>query len=71
MRVWLWLLAILVVVGAGVGIYMLRPVTGLARDLTLVGDLTRGQYLIRLGDCITCHTDKKNGVAEFGGGPGW
>lgn len=70
MRVWLWLLAVAVVVGAGIGIYMLRPVTGPARDLTLVGDATRGHYLIRLGDCITCHTDKKNGVAELAGGPG-
>jgi len=71
MRFWTWLLVVLVlVVGVGVAVYMLRPVNGPARDLTLTGDVTRGQYLIRLGDCITCHTDKKNGVAELGGGPG-
>lgn len=71
MRFWTWLLVVIVLVaGIGTAIYLLRPVTGPARDLTLVGDVARGQYLIRLGDCITCHTDKKNGVAELGGGPG-
>lgn len=69
MRAWMWLLAAVAVAGIGVAVYMLRPVSGPPRDLTLVGDVARGQYLIRLGDCITCHTDKKNGVAEFGGGP--
>lgn len=71
MRFWTWLLVVIVLVaGIGTAIYLLRPVTGPARDLALVGDVARGQYLIRLGDCITCHTDKKNGVAELGGGPG-
>lgn len=70
MRAWMWLLAAAIVVAGGVSLYMLRPVQGAARDLTLVGDEARGQYLLRLGDCITCHTDKKNGVAELGGGPG-
>ena len=70
MRAWIWLLAAAIVVAGGVSLYMLRPVQGAARDLTLAGDVARGQYLLRLGDCITCHTDKKNGVAELGGGPG-
>ena len=70
MRFWAWLVMVVILaVGAGAAIYFLRPVNGPARDLTLVGDAARGQYLIRLGDCITCHTDTKNGVAEFGGGP--
>lgn len=69
MRIWLWLLGLVVVGGIGVGVYMLKPVTGPARDLTLVGDATRGAYLIRLGDCVTCHTDAKGGGAELAGGP--
>lgn len=69
MRAWVVGLAVLAVIGIGVAIYFLRPVTGPARDTTLVGDVARGQYLIRLGDCVTCHTDSANGVAEFGGGP--
>ncbi|MBK8085614.1 MAG: cytochrome c [Devosia sp.] len=68
MRAWQWLFAVAVVVAAGTAVYFLRPVNGPARDLALLGDATRGAYLIRLGDCITCHTDAKNGGAEFGGG---
>ncbi len=59
MRFLRWLVIVIVVVGIGVGIYMLTPVRGPARDLTLVGDVTRGNYLIRLGGCVTCHTDPK------------
>ena len=37
-----------------------------ARDLTLVGDASRGAYLIRLGCRVTCHTDPedKNGYSS-------
>ncbi len=52
-----WLVVLVVVIGGGIGLYMLTPVQGPARDLTLVGDVTRGAYLIRLGGCVTCHTD--------------
>jgi mono/diheme cytochrome c family protein len=62
-----WLIAVVIVVGAGVGAYMLTPVQGPARDLTLVGDATRGAYLMRLGGCVTCHTDPQNKDAVLGG----
>lgn len=55
-----WLIAVVVVVAIGGGIYMLTPVRGPARDTSLVGDVAHGQYLIRLGGCVTCHTDPKN-----------
>ena len=58
---------VVVVVGAGIGIYMLTPVRGPERDLTLVGDATRGAYLIRLGGCVTCHTDRKAPDAMLAG----
>lgn len=67
MRFLLWLVAVIVVIGAGVGIYMLTPVRGPARDTTLVGDVERGNYLIRLGGCVTCHTDPKNKDALLAG----
>ena len=70
MRLWRWIILVVVILGAGIGIYMLTPVTGPARDLTLVGDATRGQYLIRLGGCVTCHTDPANETAELAGGAG-
>jgi mono/diheme cytochrome c family protein len=70
MRRWLWVLGILVVAGIGVAFYMLQPVRGPVRDLTLAADAERGAYLIRLGGCVSCHTDRKNGGAELAGGPG-
>ncbi len=70
MRKWVWAaLGVAALVGAGVAVYMLKPVTGPARDLTLAADATRGAYLIRLGGCVACHTDVANGVPELGGGP--
>jgi mono/diheme cytochrome c family protein len=63
-----WVLAVIVVLALGAGIYLLKPVRGPERDLTLVGDVERGNYTIRLGGCIGCHTDTANGGAQFGGG---
>ncbi len=70
MRLLRWIILVVVVVGAGIGIYMLTPVTGPARDLTLAGDAEHGAYLIRLGGCVTCHTDAKAGGAQLAGGAG-
>lgn len=70
MRRWLWVLGVLVVVGLGAAVYLLKPVTGPARDLTLVGDVERGSYLIRLGGCVACHTDVESGRAPLSGGAG-
>ena len=70
MRLWRWIVLIVVLVGGGIGIYMLTPVTGPGRDLTLVGDAGHGAYLIRLGGCVTCHTDPKNKEAMLAGGLG-
>ncbi|RYE88233.1 MAG: c-type cytochrome [Hyphomicrobiales bacterium] len=62
-------LAVLVVAGIGAGVYLLRPVEGPARDLTLVGDAAHGAQLMRLGGCVACHTDAPNGRAMLAGGP--
>lgn len=70
MRRWLWVLGVLAVIGIGAGVYLLKPVSGPARDLTLVGDVERGNYLIRLGGCVACHTDKAGGRAFLSGGSG-
>jgi mono/diheme cytochrome c family protein len=67
MRPLAWIVAVVVVIAAGIGIYMLTPVRGAARDTTLVGDATRGEYLLRLGGCVTCHTDPKNKDAVLAG----
>jgi mono/diheme cytochrome c family protein len=67
MRFARWLIGVILVVGIGVGLYMLTPVRGPARDATLVGDASRGAYLIRLGGCVTCHTDPKDKDALLAG----
>ena len=70
MRRWIWGVAALAVIGIGTAIFMLKPVRGPARDLTLVGDVEQGNYLIRLGGCVACHTDAANGRAYLSGGAG-
>ena len=70
MRRWLVVLGVLVVVAIGAGVYFLKPVTGPARDLTLVGDVERGNYLIRLGGCVACHTNTATDTGLLAGGVG-
>ncbi|SFV26495.1 Cytochrome c, mono-and diheme variants [Devosia crocina] len=66
-----WLAAgVVAVLGVGVAAYMLKPVSGPARDLTLVGDAERGNYVLRLGGCVACHTNAAAGGAELAGGVG-
>ena len=70
MRRWWQVVGVLAIIGLAAGVYVLRPVSGPARDLTLVGDVVRGNYLIRLGGCVACHTDTANGGAFLSGGAG-
>lgn len=68
MRIFRWLLLLAVVVGIGVAVYLLKPVNGPARDLTLTADATRGAYVMTLGGCVACHTDSKNNGPLLAGG---
>ena len=70
MRRGLVILGVLAVVAAGATIYLLKPVNSPARDLTLVGDVARGDYLIRLGGCVACHTNTAAGTGFLAGGVG-
>ena len=70
MRRGLAILGVLAVAAVGAGVYFLKPVNGPARDLSLVGDVARGDYLMRLGGCVACHTDVANGKAFLSGGAG-
>jgi mono/diheme cytochrome c family protein len=65
---WLLGLAVVVVVAAGTGAYMLSPVAGPARDLSLKPDVAHGQYVIALGGCVACHTDSDKKGAMLAGG---
>jgi mono/diheme cytochrome c family protein len=63
-------LAVLAAVGVGVAAWMLSPQPGPVRDLSLTPDAERGEYLIRLGGCVACHTDtEKEGAYLAGGAP--
>jgi mono/diheme cytochrome c family protein len=65
----LWVaLGLIVLAGVAAGVYLLWPVGGPTRDTTLVGDATRGSYVMRLGGCIACHTDTANGGQVLAGG---
>lgn len=69
MRRPVWIgLVILVAIGAGAAIWLLRPVTGPSRDLTIAADATRGAYVLRVAGCIPCHTDTENDGAPLAGG---
>jgi mono/diheme cytochrome c family protein len=68
-RKWV-VLSLTLAVALAAGAFFLKPVTGPARDLTLVGDVERGNYLIRLGGCVACHTDTAGGRAYLSGGAG-
>lgn len=68
MRRWRVIIGLGLVVGLGLAVYFLRPVQGPVRDLTLSADVARGEYLIRLGGCVACHTDAKNSGAHLAGG---
>ncbi len=70
MRRGLVALGVVAVLGVGAAVYFLKPVTGPVRDLTLAGDVERGNYLIRLGGCVACHTDAASGAAFLSGGAG-
>jgi mono/diheme cytochrome c family protein len=68
MRKLRWLLLVVVIIGIGVAVYLLKPVNGPARDLTLTADATHGAYVLKLGGCVACHTDTKNNGAMLAGG---
>ncbi|MCF4099558.1 c-type cytochrome [Maritalea mediterranea] len=68
-RIFIILLALVIVLGGAAAIYFLRPIEGPVRDLSLTADVERGQYVMRLGGCVACHTDLKNDGALLAGGP--
>lgn len=70
MRRTLVVLGLVAIVAIGSAAYFLKPLAGPVRDLTLVGDVERGNYLIRLGGCVSCHTNKAADTGFLAGGVG-
>jgi mono/diheme cytochrome c family protein len=63
-----WVIASGVVVLVAVAAWLFVPWRGAPPEITEAGDPTRGEYVLRLGGCVTCHTDEKNGGAFLAGG---
>jgi mono/diheme cytochrome c family protein len=61
-------LALVVVVLVAVAAWLLVPWRGAPPEIALSGDAARGEYVLRLGGCVTCHTDEKNGGKFLAGG---
>ncbi len=62
------LIIVLVVLGAGGLIWLLVPWPPSPSEVAQVGDAKRGEYVLRLGGCVACHTDAKNGGQFLAGG---
>ena len=45
--------------------YPIYPATNAGKDEALV---KKGEYLSKMGDCISCHTDVKGGTGVYAGG---
>lgn len=60
-------LLVLVVILAGLA-WLFIPWHGAAPEIDKAGDPARGDYVLRMGGCIACHTDQKNGGAFLAGG---
>jgi mono/diheme cytochrome c family protein len=63
-----WVVALgIVVLGAGAA-WLLVPWRGAPPEIARAGDAERGAYLLRLGGCVSCHTDERDGAPFLAGG---
>jgi mono/diheme cytochrome c family protein len=53
---------------AGLGAWLLVPWRGEPPEIAASGDPAHGEYVLRLGGCVTCHTDDRNDGAFLAGG---
>jgi mono/diheme cytochrome c family protein len=63
-----WLIALAVIVLAAAAAWLFLPWQGAPPEIAASGDPARGEYVLRLGGCVTCHTDERNGGAFLAGG---
>jgi mono/diheme cytochrome c family protein len=63
-----WVIALAVIVLIAALAWLFVPWGGAPREIATTGDPARGEYVLRLGGCITCHTDQKNGGKFLAGG---
>ncbi len=53
---------------AAVLVWLFVPFPITPPTVAVTGDAERGAYVLRMGGCVTCHTDSKNGGAFLAGG---
>ena len=53
---------------AALALWLFVPWSGEPPEIAANGDPARGEYVLRLGGCVSCHTDEKNGGAFLAGG---
>jgi mono/diheme cytochrome c family protein len=58
----------LALTGAGAAGLVVWPISEHPEPAQIEGDAQRGAYLARMGGCIACHTDGKNGGKPLAGG---
>ncbi|MGH6899671.1 MAG: cytochrome C [Geminicoccaceae bacterium] len=63
-----WVIALGVVVLAAVAAWLFVPWRGAPPAIAESGDPVQGEYVLRLGGCVSCHTDDRNGGAFLAGG---
>jgi mono/diheme cytochrome c family protein len=63
-----WVIALGVVLLVAVAAWLFVPWRGAPPEIAEAGDPARGEYVLRLGGCVSCHTDEKNGGAFLAGG---
>jgi len=62
----IWLLVSLVLFGLGLAAYLFLGVPKQSRSLDqLQGDVERGAYVVRIANCIACHTNEDAGEQGF------
>ena len=63
-----WLIASAVIVLVALAAWLLVPWRGAAPEIAATGDPARGEYVLRLAGCVSCHTDEANDGRLLAGG---
>jgi mono/diheme cytochrome c family protein len=63
-----WVIAFALVVLAALAVWLLVPWRGAPPEIAATGDAARGEYVLRLGGCVSCHTDEQSDGAFLAGG---
>ena len=63
-----WVIAFALVVLVALAVWLLAPWRGAPPEIAATGDAARGEYVLRLGGCVSCHTDEQNDGAFLAGG---